>query len=113
MPTADLFIRAGDTVPVVTDTILDQNGLALNLTGATVTFRLRSLQSAAPVTLTGTASVTNATLGTVQYAWAAADTATSGLYMAEWQVALPGGGTYTFPNDGYRTIAIEQPLTAA
>jgi hypothetical protein len=109
---ADLFIRAGDTSPIFTDTILDPSGHTVaNL--STVTLVLRSLQSAAPVTLTGTASIVSGS--SVQYVWASTDTITAGpgLYNAEWDCVLSDGSTYTYPNNGYRTISIEQPLTTA
>jgi len=112
MASADLFIRAGDTTPVFTDTILDAGGNAYNLTGKTVTFTLRSLQAAAPVALTGTVTVTNAAAGAVSFTWGANDTtnAGAGLYNAEWRVVTDG---YTYPNDGYRTVSIEQALATA
>lgn len=111
MASADCIIRQGDTTPALATTILGSNGSALNLTSATVSFTMRTLTSNTPVTLAGTASITNATAGQVQFAWAAADTQTPGLYMGEWHVTLSGGGTYTFPNDGYLSINIEQNLT--
>lgn len=109
MPSADLFIREGDTVPILTDTILDQNGNPVtNL--STVSLVLRSLEAPTPVTLTGTASIVFG--ATVQYVWSATDTqlAGAGLFSAEWHCTLTTGGTYTFPNDGYRTISIEPSL---
>lgn len=112
MASADLFIRAGDVLPVLTDTIKDSSGNPYNLTGKTVTLTLRSLQSASAATLAGTASVTNPTAGSVQFAWGANDTANAGagLYNAEWRVVTDG---YTYPNDGYRVISIEQRLDTA
>lgn len=112
MASADLFIRAGDISPVLTDTIKDQNGNPYNLTGKTVTLTLRSLQSASATTLAGTVTVTNPTAGSVQFAWGANDTANAGagLYNAEWRVVTDG---YTYPNDGYRVISIEQRLDTA
>jgi hypothetical protein len=112
MASADLFIRAGDTTPAFGDTILDANGSPM-LGVTAVTFVLRSLQTAQPVALTGTASIVSGAV--VQFAWSAADTlnAGPGLYNAEWHCTLSGGGTYTYPNNGYRTISIEQPLSSA
>lgn len=112
MASADLFIRAGDISPVFTDTILDANGNPYNLTGKTVTLVLRSFQAVSPVALSGTVSITNPTAGGVQFAWGASDTknAGAGLYNAEWQVVTDG---YTYPNDGYRIVSIEQSLTGA
>jgi hypothetical protein len=112
MASADLFIRAGDTTPAFTDTILDSSGNAYNLAGKTVTFTLRSLQASAAVSLAGSVTVVNAATGQVSFGWGANDTANAGagLFNAEWRVTTDG---YTFPNDGYRTISIEQPLSTA
>lgn len=110
MATADCFIRQGDTVPILTSTILDQNGNVINLTGASVSFTMRTLTSSTPLTLAGSATVTNATTGAVQYAWNTNDTQTAGLYMGEWHVTESGGATYTYPNDGYLTISVEESL---
>lgn len=113
MASADLFIRAGDTSPVFTDTILDPVTGSPISNLASVTFTLRSLQGPQPVTLTGTASIVSGAV--VQYAWSSTDTATAGagLYNAEWHYTLTGGQTGTFPNNGYRTISIEYALTNA
>ena len=108
----DLIIRQGDTTPLLQQTILDASGNAMNLTGATVTFTLRALTSNQPV-VNATAQILNAATGLVQYAWTASDTATPGLYMGEFHVTLSGGGTYTYPNDGYLDIWIEENLTQA
>lgn len=112
MASADLFIRAGDVSPVFTDTILDASGNAYNLTGKTVKLVLRSFQASAVAVLAGTVTIPSPTTGAVQFAWGASDTlnAGPGLYNAEWQIVTDG---YTFPNDGYRTISIEQPLAGA
>lgn len=111
MPTADLFIRAGDTSPALTDTILDASGNTLT-TLSSVTLRMRSLQTGTDVALTGIASIVSG--ANVRYVWSSTDTGAAGpgLYMAEWACTLTGGGTYTYPNDGYRTISIEPALSS-
>ena len=111
MATADLFIRQADVLPTLSNTITDQSGNPVNLTGASVSLVLRTLMSSEPITLAGSATVTNAAAGQVQYAWNTADTATAGLYNAEWHCSGGSvGGTYTYPNDGYITISVEQSL---
>lgn len=111
MASADLFIRQNDTVPPLLTVINDQNGNPLNLSGASVTFTMRSEQSTNPVKLLGSASITNASTGSVQFSWNTADTATPGLYAAEWHVTQSGGGTYTYPNNGYLSISVEPSLS--
>jgi hypothetical protein len=108
---ADLTIRQGDTTPTFTEVLTDQNGNQLNLTGATCTFVMREMYSAAPV-VNAAMTITNPTYGIVTYNWSSTDTATAGLYMGEIHVVLSGGGTFTYPNDGYLTIAVEENLLA-
>ncbi len=111
--TADLVIRQGDTYPALASTILDPSLNVLNLTGATVTLAMRALTSNAQVALTGAASIVSPSAGTVQFVFSAADTATAGLFMAEWHITLSGGQTYTWPNDGYLTVSVEQNITSS
>lgn len=111
MAEADLIVRQGDTSPIVTATITDQTGAAVNLTGATVTFIMRAITAAAPAVNTA-ATIVTAASGTVQYSWAATDTATAGLYQAVFRCTLNSGLTYTWPNDGYMAIWVEENLTS-
>jgi hypothetical protein len=106
---ADLTIRQGDTTPAFTAWVTDQNGNGLDLTGATCTFVMREMYSSAPV-VNAAMTLKPPFLGLVTYNWASTDTAAAGLYMAEIHVTLPGGGTFTYPNDGYLTVAVEENL---
>lgn len=107
---ADLIIKQNDTRPIATATITDSTGAVVNLTGATVKFVMRSL-TAASAAVNATATIISPTAGTVSYTWAAADTATAGLYQAVWRVTQSDGSLLTFPNDGYLDIWIEPDLT--
>jgi hypothetical protein len=106
----DLTIRQGDTTPAFTQTITDQNGNAVNLTSATVTFVMRQLSSSTP-TVNAAMVITDATAGQVQYNWSTVDTATPGVYMAEIHCVLSGGGSYTYPNEGYLEIEVQENLS--
>jgi hypothetical protein len=46
----------------------------------------------------------------VAYSWQVGDTATPGLYRAEWIVLFSDGGTATYPNDTYSNIQINRAL---
>lgn len=108
---ADLVIRQGDSTPIFTQTLRDQNGNILNLTGCTVQFVMRLITAAAPQ-VNAAATVVSATNGEVSYAWAAGDTATAGIYACTFQVTTTSSGaTYTYPNDGYLEVSVEQNLT--
>ncbi len=94
----DFIWKQGDTGPALEDTL---SGFA-PLQGAAIALRLRSLTSAALVTLTGTASIVNASSGTVQFVPSTADTDNPpGHYIAEWVVTYANGQVQTFPTDGY------------
>ena len=112
MGSYDFVIKQGDTLPVLQQTLTDSTGAALNLTGATVNFVMRSLVSSTPI-INSSATITNATSGIVTYTFTAANTATAGTYMANWVVTTSGGATLTVPSDGYLSIAVEQNLTTS
>lgn len=76
---ADFTMRAGDTAPLLTATLLGADGNPANLTGATVKFHLRAKNSATAI-VNAVATVVSAIAGSVSYSWQAADTASAGDY---------------------------------
>jgi hypothetical protein len=48
---------------------------------------------------------------TVEYSWQAGDTATAGLFEAEFRVTYAGGRIETFPNDGFIAVRISEDIT--
>ena len=110
MAAADFYIKQGDTLPVLADTLTYSNGTAVSLAGASVNFVMRAL-SANTTTTNAAAVVTNSATGQVSYTFTAVDSATAGSYMANWFVTFPGGATMTFPTDGYIEINVEENLT--
>lgn len=107
---SDLTIRQGDTLPVLTQQILDPFGGVFDLTGCTVRFVMRATNGSTP-TVSAAATVLTAKSGTVQYAWSASDTVATGIFAGTFQVTTADSGTYTYPNDGYLEISIEENLT--
>jgi BppU N-terminal domain len=82
--------------PSLTDT-LTSNNLPVDLSGATVKFRMR--EEASTTLKTDTAAViVNATAGQVRYDWVAQDVDTAGDYVAWWQVTFPSAKTQDTPN---------------
>lgn len=110
MAAQDFAIKQGDTLPALLDTLTYTDGTAADLTGATVTFVMRSLTAVGPAT-NAAATILAPTLGTISYTFTAQDTANAGMFMANWVVTFPGGSMGTWPTDGYIEINIEENLT--
>lgn len=106
---ADFNIKAGDLLPAITAALRDPNGEPIDLTGATVTFRMRK-RGATALTVDDAATVVGtATAGNVRYDWLAGNTDAHGLYDAEFRAELPGGRE-TFPNDRFISVKIHSVL---
>lgn len=103
-----VFMKQGDRLPALRMQLTDASGAALNLTGAAVTFRMRSAAGSL-VTLAGAATVVDATSGTVQFAWGVGDTATVGAYQAEWACDF-SGSVQTVPTNSYITVQVVDSL---
>lgn len=103
-------MKKGDRYPVARATLYNADGSLMNLTGATITFRMRSRSGGAlKVNAAGTI-VGDPTLGVVQYAWAVGDTDTVDNYDAEFAVSI-GGLAQTVPASGYVLVVVEDVLS--
>lgn len=111
---ADHWMKVGDLLPEITATLEDGSGTPVNIYGATVEFIMRSLRGGNTVVnaeaenLDADSGGTNR--GKVRYLWAEGDTDVAGGYVAEWRVTYAGGEMETFPNSGYKTVAIIENL---
>ncbi len=74
-----------DLNPSITETITDTAGTAINLSGATVVFRMRAVGSDV-LKVDTTATVVSAVDGEVQYDWSSADVDTAARYLCWWEV---------------------------
>jgi predicted dehydrogenase len=102
---ADTFyIKRNDTAPAFRATLQDADAASVDVTGATVRFHMRNEAGVAVVD--AAAVIITAASGIVEYRWAAADTATSGVYKAEFEVTYSTGYIETFPNSGYHKVKI-------
>lgn len=101
---ADFTIKAHDRLPAIQAELSTDAGLA-NLTGATVRFIMAPAVGGTPK-VNANASVLDPTQGSVRYEWVAADTASPGSYLAEWQVTWSDGRQQTFPTLTYHTVDV-------
>lgn len=94
---ADFYLRQGDALPKLAATFTSETGAPVDLTGCTVTMRMRRMGYAAPATVLPCA-VVDAAAGRVEHAWQAGETDTPGDFRAEFMVSTPLG-IMTIPND--------------
>lgn len=107
----DYVITQGDTQPILTDTLKLSNGELVDLTGATVKVLVRNPTASEVQTLTGVVKVEgNPKAGEIAYYPTAVDTASAGNFMGSWHVVFPGGGTMTFPTEGYMWFQVQPNL---
>lgn len=85
----------GNRSPSITDTITS-GGVAVDLTGSTVKFRMRAVGSTT-LKVDSAATIVTPAAGTVRYDPAAVDVDTAGDYLGWWQVTLPGGNVQDTP----------------
>lgn len=98
MTAPDFEIKKGDLLPAYTYTCLDENGNAVDLTGATSPkFYMRKRGDTA-LKVSATATVGAGTGGLITYSWTGTDTDTPGHYDAEFEVQI-GGKRRSFPHD--------------
>lgn len=110
----DFVLARHDRLPSLRGTALDDAGSPVDLTAATgVTFTLRPYTAPgaalAPVTFTSAGTIDGDSL---QYDWAATDTATSGIYRGQFTLTFPGPKTLTVPNNAYLLIGVYDDLDA-
>lgn len=96
-------LKKDDTKAILTDA-LTVDGVAVNLTGATVFFVMKN----AAMAVKRTATITNAVGGLVSYNLGVvpADVATIGLFNQEWEVLFADLTKLSFPNNDYNVVHI-------
>ena len=104
------FVKQNDTSPKLAATLKDGNGQVVDVTGASVRFHMAKLNSSTVIT-DASATVTNGSAGTVEYAWTASDTASIGTFRGEFEVTFSTGLIQTYPNSGYISIQITDEIS--
>jgi hypothetical protein len=105
----DFTIKRGDSSPAIRYAL---EPATVDLTGATVRFQMR-VRNGAMVLDALAAIVTETGTPTVQYGWQTGDTASAGLFEAEFRVTYSNGAVETFPNQGFILIRISDDVRAA
>lgn len=101
-------IKSNDTAIQFTGE-LKIDGVTADLTGASVRFLLKLKKS--PYTAYSlTATIENASEGSVSYTPATGFPTTVGEYRQEWQVTFADSSILTFPSDSYNTVTILDDL---
>jgi len=101
-------IKQSDTSPSIQAVLQDSNSTAINLTGATVNFRMKLLGGTA--LLNEEMTVVEPLTGLVRYDWQDGDTSVAGTYFAEFEVTYSDLSVETFPNTGNIAIVITPEL---
>ena len=104
-------IKQNDTSPSLEVFLQDDKGRIVSTTGGTVVFHMRLLSDLSSKISDGSVVIVNGAAGHVRYAFAAADTDTSGTYQGEFEVTFSNGKIETFPNDGYIKIVITDDVS--
>ena len=103
------WVKQNDTYGYITEQLLDENLVGVNLAGASVAFHMKRSTDAA-YKVKAAATVLDSANGIVRYAWTGTDLNTVGNFNFEWQVTFVSGKVLTFPNDGYNLIHVLKEL---
>ena len=99
------YIKRNDTSPAMRATLKDGDDAAVDLTGCSVRFHMRSV-GGTTAKVDSAASIVTAGSGIVQYAWSGGDTDTLGSFEAEFEVTFTGGEIESFPNNKFVQVEI-------
>jgi len=98
-------LKKNDTSPAMLATLQGANGVAINLTGASVRFYMRPV-GGGQATVNEAAVIMAAESGLVRYDWVNGSTGTVGSFQSEFELTYPDGAVETFPNNGYIRVEI-------
>jgi hypothetical protein len=97
---ADTFkIKKGDTKPYLAVTLQNSDETAIDLTDATIVFRMGNLSNYQNIPLLGEVTVTSATDGECEFRWDEDDTLQVGSYYGEFEITFDDGKVQTLPPD--------------
>lgn len=102
----DATLRQGDTAPTMLAILKDEAGVAINLTGASVTMQIRDQATHTRVITDGTVVIVAAALGSVSYTWTAPGTVNPGILECYFKVVFSGGLIETFPDSRFLLVNV-------
>lgn len=103
----DIVVKQGDLRPAFRMPLHGADGNPVSLTGATVKFFMRPVNSATIKINNGAVTVIDASSSLVEYQWSGSDTADPGLFEAEFQIDSPiPVKPLTVPSYGYLIVEI-------
>ena len=103
---AEITIKKGDRLPKLSRQFLT-DGVATDLTGATITFNMWNAYTGTQVITDGVCTLVAAATGQVEYPWTATDaTLAAGFYVASFTATFSGPRLLTAPNNGLISIQI-------
>lgn len=108
MPADPFTIKQGDTKPDLVRTLVNADGSAIDLTGATVQFHMK--RRGGSLKVDKAATVTDDEYGEVTVEWEADDTDEAGTFRGEFEITLTGGEIVTVPNDGDMQVNVVKQI---
>lgn len=105
----DFEIKQGDHLPTIRRVLTGGDEVQDLTDAASIRFLMRAKGSTV-LAINQTAVFVDRAAGLAEYPWAPDDTATVGVYEAEFEVTWPGAKVETFPGDGYISLRIWDDL---
>jgi|APHM01.1.fsa_nt_gi hypothetical protein len=112
----DFIIKQNATQPSLEFSLSDQTDTPINLTDASIEFRMKQPE-ADSLHVNDAATVVDASNGIARYNWSAADTSEAGYFNAEIAVDFSGqtgdsfGADEFFPVNGFFSVLVTENLT--
>lgn len=103
-----LNIKRHDLYPPIEATLTDADGVAVDLTNASVSMHMKRVGSS--ITVTKSMEIVEATEGTIKYDWVNGDTDIAGVYEVEFEITFANSKPLTIPIDGYEQFNIVEDL---
>src|SRR5688572_17713744 len=106
---ADYYLTLGDELPVISATLTDPDGAAVNLTGCTITLKAKHRETGTAYSFACT--IISAAAGTVKYTWVSGNLTLVGMYDLRFDVVTSGGTSFSCPNYRYLTMQVQGNLS--